>query len=80
MMVAFLCCLSYITEIAGDAVAHAKDTGLLVQDIQNLVDVLALFVADELDNGRIHIAASGTPVSYTHLPARNDHAVRKRPG
>ena len=59
-MVSFLCCLSYITEIAGDAVAHAKDTGLLVQNIQNRIDVLALFVADELDNSRIHIAASGT--------------------
>ena len=59
MVALFLSCLN-ITEVAGNAAAHAEYAGFLVEDVQYLVDVLALFVADELNNSRINVTTSGS--------------------
>ena len=40
----------------GDAAGHAEDTGLLVEQIEDLVDILALFIGDVLNNGGIQVA------------------------
>ena len=59
-MIAFLCCILDVTEVAGNATAHAEYTGFLVQNVQNLVYGLAFLVADELNNGRVDITTSGS--------------------
>ena len=49
------CALSL--EITGHA-ADSQHAGLLVQDVQHLVDVDALFVADKLAHSRVDVTAS----------------------
>ena len=49
-----------IAEIAGHSAAHAQNAGLLIQDVQQLIYIFALFVADELHNSRVDVAASGS--------------------
>ena len=54
-------CLLDIAEVTGYAAAHAQNAGLLVENVQQFVDVLAFFVADELEHGRVYVAASSPP-------------------
>ena len=49
-----------ITEIGRQIVGQTIYTGLLVQNGHDLVDVLALFVSDELHDGRIDITGTGS--------------------
>ena len=59
-MVACVRCVLNITEVRGYTAGKAEYTGLLVEDVQNLIHGLVLVVADELNDRRIDIAGTGT--------------------
>src|SRR5699024_290590 len=56
----FLSSGSDVAAVRGQAAAHAQQAGLLVEDVQNLIDRLVLFVADVLYNRRVDVAGAGT--------------------
>ncbi len=47
-----------ITEVRGDA-GHAENARLLIEDVQHLINGIAVFVHEELDNTGVQIAAAG---------------------
>ena len=60
MCIAVVVTCFQITEIGRQIVGQTIYTGLLVQNGHDLVDVLALFVSDELHDGRIDITGTGS--------------------
>ena len=60
MLITSVITIFQITEIGRQVVGQAVYTGLLVQNGHDLVDVLALFVSDELHDGRINITGTGS--------------------
>ena len=57
-LVAFCRGIVKIAEVGGNA-GNAQNAGLLVENVQHLVDAQAVLVHDELDDARVQIAAAG---------------------
>ena len=60
MLITSVITILQISEIGRQVIGQAVYTGLLVQNSHDLVDILALFVSDELHDSRINITGTGS--------------------